>query len=85
MATTYDSAAYTLALGATRRLPEDGHPPRWHRVFWAVVIGIIPLALMSLGGLVVFQTASVAVSLPLVAVGVLLAGALVRSLRSDHP
>ena len=85
MATTYDSAAYTLALGATRRLAIDAHPPRWHRVFWALVVGVIPLALMYLGGLKVFQTASIAVSLPLVAVGVLLAGALVRSLRSGPP
>ena len=84
MATTYDSAAYTLALGATRRLAMGDHPPRWHRLFWAVVVGIIPLALMYLGGLKAFQTASIAVSLPLVAVGVLLAVALVKSLRADH-
>lgn len=81
MATTYDSAAYTLALGATRRLPMDEHPPRWHRLFWAVGISLLPVTLMFLGGLTPFQTASVVVSLPLIGVGVMLAWSLVRALR----
>ncbi len=38
---------------------------------------------MVLGGLKSFQTASIVVSLPLVGVGVVLAWALMRSLRQD--
>ena len=84
MATTYDSAAYTLALGATRRIEVGQDPPRWHRLFWAFGIGVLPVTLMFLGGLTPFQTASVVVSLPLIAVGVLMAVSLVRSLREDQ-
>ncbi|MEE2897570.1 MAG: BCCT family transporter [Gemmatimonadota bacterium] len=84
MATTYDSAAYTLALGASRRLEVGQDPPRWHRLFWAFGIGVLPITLMFLGGLTPFQTASVVVSLPLIAVGVLMAVSLVRSLREDQ-
>jgi BCCT family betaine/carnitine transporter len=39
MATTYQSASYTLSACATRRLPADRHPARWHRVFWALSLG----------------------------------------------
>jgi BCCT family betaine/carnitine transporter len=83
MATTYDSASYTLASCATRELPVDRHPARWHRVFWALSLGILPTALLILGGLRALQTAVVVVSLPLLAVGVVLSVALVRNLRSD--
>ena len=40
--------------------------------------------LMFLDGLTPLQTASVVVSLPLIAVGVLMAASLVRSLREDQ-
>ena len=85
MATTYDSAAYTLALGATRKLAIGDHPPRWHRMFWAVGISVMPATLMFLGGLKSFQTASIVVSLPLIGVFALMAAALLRSLREDYP
>ena len=83
MATTYDSASYTLASCATRELPVDRHPARWHRVFWALSLGILPTALLILGGLRALQTTVVVVSLPLLVVGVVMSVALVRMLRSD--
>ncbi len=83
MATTYDSASYTLASCATRELPPDRHPARWHRVFWALSLGILPTALLILGGLRALQTAVVVVSLPLIAVGVVLSVSLVRNIRAD--
>ena len=82
-ATTYDSASYTLASIVTRRLPAHEHPRPWHRVFWACVLGVMPAALLYLGGLKALQTISIIVSLPLIAVFVILAVALVRSLAAD--
>jgi BCCT family betaine/carnitine transporter len=82
LATTYDSASYTLASVATKELPPDSHPARWHRVFWALSLGILPTALLILGGLRSLQTAVVVVSLPLIVVGVLMSVSLVRSLRA---
>ena len=86
--TTYDSASYILASVATRRLPAGDDPDRWHRVFWAFALAVLPLTLMFVGGpqgLRVIQTATLIVSLPLIGIGVLMAIALVRQLGQDHP
>lgn len=82
MATTYDSASYTLASCATRRLPADSHPARWNRVFWALSLGLVPITLLILGGLRSLQTAAVVVSLPLILVGILMSVSLVKGLRA---
>ena len=81
MATTYDSASYTLASCATRRLPTDQHPARWNRVFWALALGLVPITLLILGGLRSLQTAAVVVSLPLILVGIIMSVSLVKGLR----
>jgi BCCT family betaine/carnitine transporter len=82
--TTYDSASYILASSATRRLPAGRDPVRWHRVFWAGALAVLPLTLLFIGGLRVVQTATLVVSLPLLLVGVLMAWSLQRQLRADH-
>ena len=84
MATTYDSAAYTLAMGASKRVEADESPARWHRLFWAFGISILPVTLMFLGGLEPFKTASIVVSLPMIVIGLLMAISFVRSLRQDE-
>jgi BCCT family betaine/carnitine transporter len=83
-ATTYDSASYILASVATRRLPAGEEPDRWHRVFWALALAILPLTLMFIGGLKVIQSATLIVSLPLIGVGILMSAALVKQLKADH-
>jgi BCCT family betaine/carnitine transporter len=83
-ATTYDSASYILASVATRQLPAGEDPDRWHRVFWAFALAVLPLTLMFIGGLKVVQSATLVVSLPLIGVGVLMSVSLVRQLRADH-
>ncbi len=80
-ATTYDSASYILASGASRKLPSDMHPARWHRLFWACILGVLPLTLLFLGGLKTLQTVSIVVSLPLIFIFILMSVSLVRSLR----
>ncbi|NIP16850.1 MAG: BCCT family transporter, partial [Xanthomonadales bacterium] len=69
---------------ATRRLPAGTDPVRWHRVFWAGALAVLPLTLLFIGGLRVVQTATLVVSLPLLFVGVLMAWSLQRQLRADH-
>jgi BCCT family betaine/carnitine transporter len=53
-------------------------------VFWAAALAVLPLTLLFIGGLRVVQTATLVVSLPLLAVGVLMAYSLLRQLRADH-
>lgn len=83
-ATTYDSASYILASCATRKLPAGEDPARWHRVFWAVALAVLPLTLMFIGGLKTVQSATLIVSLPLIFVGLLMSVSLVKQLRADH-
>jgi BCCT family betaine/carnitine transporter len=85
MATTYDSASYTLASVASRGLRAGENPARWNRLFWALAIGVPPTALLFVkGGIKVVQSATVVVSLPLLGVGVLLALSVLRMLRDDE-
>jgi BCCT family betaine/carnitine transporter len=91
-ATTYDSASYILASVATRRLPVGEDPDRWHRVFWALALAVLPLTLMFIdefresqtGALKIVQSATLIVSLPLIVVGVMMSVSLVKQLGEDH-
>ena len=83
LATTFDSAAYTIASGASLDLGPGGDPDRLHRSFWAMAVALLPLGLMEVGGLQSLRTASLVASLPLLVVGVLLAVSLVRALRKE--
>ena len=83
-ATTYDSASYTLASSATLHLKAGDDPARWHRVFWAFALGLMPVALMLMNSnLRPIQVILLVVSLPILLVGVLMSVALVKTLRAD--
>ncbi|MCH2173973.1 BCCT family transporter [Myxococcota bacterium] len=84
LATTFDSAAYTIAASASHDLGATGEPDRIHRIFWALGMAALPIALMSVGGLRTLQTASLVASVPLLMIGVLLAASLLRSLRQEE-
>jgi BCCT family betaine/carnitine transporter len=81
VATTYDSASYTLAATATVELEANTNPNRTHRLFWALVTGILPLAMLMVGGLQVIRISSLIASFPVLFVGVAMAVSLVKSLR----
>ena len=80
-ATSYDSASYTLAASATQSLDSDEHPARWHRVFWAFLLGVLPITLVYLGGLDPLKSAVTLVSVPLYAVIVLLTLSMWKSIK----
>ncbi len=91
-ATTYDSASYTLASGATLHLAAGDDPARWHRVFWAFALAVMPITLLFIGqfagnpgaALRVLQVCLLIASAPILVVGVFAAVSLVRSLQSDE-
>lgn len=80
VATTYDSASYTLASAATGELKAGQNPARWHRLFWASMLGLLPVALLTVGGLKVVQSAVLVASLPVLIVTVLMMFSLYKSL-----
>ncbi len=84
VATTYDSASYTLASTATWELKEGDDPARWHRLFWAGVLGMLPILMMWVGGLQIIRSGVLIASLPLLFVGVAMAVSLRKSLRADE-
>ena len=85
VATTYDSASYTLASTATSELKEGENPARWNRLVWAGVLGMLPIFMMLVGGLPIIRSGVLIASLPLLVVGVAMAVALAKSLRQHFP
>ena len=84
VATTYDSASYTLASTATTELKEGENPARWHRLFWAAILGLLPVFMMFVGGLDIIRSGVLVASLPLIFVGIAMTVSLTRSLRSHE-
>ena len=84
-ATTYDSASYTLASSATLHLSAGEDPARWHRVFWAFALAVMPITLLFVGGLKTIQVMLLITSTPILVVGVFMSYALVKSLQHDVP
>jgi BCCT family betaine/carnitine transporter len=85
LATTYDSASYTLASVSSREMHAGENPARWNQLFWACALGVMPISLLFVeGGIKVVQSATIVVSLPLLAVGVLLALSVMRMIREDE-
>lgn len=85
VATTYDSASYALASAATKELHASENPARWHRIFWAVALGILPIILMYIGGLKVVQSAVLLAGLPIAIASIFMTITLIKWLREDHP
>ena len=84
-ATTYDSASYTLASSATLHLSAGEDPARWHRVFWAFALAVLPITLLFVGGLETIKVMLLITSTPILVVGVFMSYSLVKSLQHDIP
>ena len=94
MATTYDSSSYALAACASAEIRKGQVPEKWHRLFWAFALAVLPLTLMFIGDLTSggfestalnsIKTISLVVSLPLLVVFVLMAVSLVRTLKGNE-
>jgi len=69
MATTFDAVSFALAATTTRKLCPEDEPARWNRLFWALMLGLLPTGIMLIDGpLSVLQTASIVVGLPVLGV-----------------
>ncbi|HIY67034.1 MAG TPA: BCCT family transporter [Candidatus Agrococcus pullicola] len=67
-------------------LASGGHPnpPTWSRVLWAVLEGVVAIALLLAGGLQSLQAAALATALPFSIVLLLMGWATIRALQVDH-
>jgi len=88
LATTYDSASYALASSASVKIAENQPPARWHRLFWAFMLALLPTALMfgdaEGGRLRSLQTASLIVSVPLYVIFVVMGVSLMKAIWQDE-
>ncbi len=83
LATAQNSIAYALAAVTTREIGEDDDPAQWNVMLWALLLGVIALALMFLGGLKPLQTVCVVCSLPIVAICIALFRSFFLSVNED--
>ena len=83
-ATSYDSASYTIAACATKDLGREEHPARWHRVFWACLLGVLPITLIYVGGLDSLKSAVTVSSVPLFVIVLLVTLSLCKSLAAHQ-
>lgn len=84
LATSLDSAAFTLAAVATKNLHPDQQPARWHRVFWAFALGTVAVTMMYLGGLEPLQSMAIITAFPLLIIMVIMMISFRRWLIEDR-
>lgn len=79
--TSSDSGSLVLAM-----LSEGGNPEPtvWNRALWAVLSGVLAIALLVAGGLVALQTAAIVIALPFSVVMVLIAVSTARALTAER-
>lgn len=82
LATTFDSASYVLSMVSSKNLDKTEEPKRFFRVFWALIIALIPIAMLIIDAqLQALQTLSIALALPVTIVYVLIVSSLIKVLR----
>lgn len=82
IAAAYNAKSYGLSASTSLDLQVGQDPARWNRVFWSLLIGLLPIALLYLeGGLTVAKAAVLVASLPLLLIMGLMSVHLVRCLN----
>ncbi|RPH51974.1 MAG: BCCT family transporter [Desulfobacteraceae bacterium] len=84
LATTLNSAAYTLSSQVTRTLTGDEEPPRWNRTLWGIILGLFAVGLLSTGQLKAVQLSSIIVALPLMPILLIMVFSLMKWVKEDY-
>ena len=65
LATSMDSASFTLAASATKKLDAKGNPNSKFRLVWCVVLALVPLSIMFAGApFTAIKTVCIVLSVP---------------------
>ncbi len=78
--TSADSGALVIDMLSSK---DDGESPVWQRIFWALLVGAIAIALLIAGGLTALQAGTIAAALPFTVVMILACMGLLRAMRLD--
>lgn len=84
-ATGLDAAAYTLAAITSKQTRVFKEPTPLSRLFWAVVLGGVAVALLVVGGLKVIQLSSLIVAIPVLIIMYIFIFSLLKWLKEDNP
>ncbi len=86
LASHMDAVAYTMAATSTRNLQEGDDPDRGLRLFWCVVITLIPLSILFTGAsLETMKTTVVLTALPFLVILLVKVGGFIRWLNRITP
>ncbi|UJF17990.1 BCCT family transporter [Vibrio sp. SS-MA-C1-2] len=82
--TTLDGSAFTLACSSQNQLDQDGNPNVWLKVFWCVVIVLVPVSFMVAGASVkAIQSAVLLFILPIVALTSYMLYYTIKQIKAD--
>lgn len=82
--TSADSGALVMANLSTRtRTGDEGDARPWLRIFWAVLVGVLTIAMLLAGGIPILQQATIVMALPFSAVLLLVMYGLWKALRTE--
>ena len=78
--TSADSGALVVDMLSSKGEEES---PVWQRIFWALLVGAVAIALLVAGGLAALQAATLAAALPFTVVMILACWGMLRAMRLD--
>jgi betaine/carnitine transporter, BCCT family len=82
-ATGVDANAYTMATMSCFEIRDGQEPPKWSRIFWAVLVTFATAGLLLVGGQNVVQLSSVLTSVPVLFLTIILAISTVKWMNED--
>ncbi|WP_191567319.1 BCCT family transporter [Metabacillus idriensis] len=85
LATTLDSAAYTMAATVTPNLSNDEEPSAFQKMFWCVMLSLVPLTMILINApLDTFKTMAIVAALPLTIIWVVIIYGFIKWLIQDY-
>ncbi len=86
MATTFDAFSFSLAAFTTKEILPDEEPAKWNKLFWAMMIGAIPLfVILANGDLSTIQsTAIISGTFSMFLLAVMMLGFIKTVRKTDH-
>lgn len=85
LATTLDGAAFTMASTATPGLKNNEEPHPLHRLFWCVMLALVPLSMILIGAnLNTIKTCAVATAVPLTFIMIVMLYGWIKWMLSDY-
>ncbi len=83
MQTLLNGSTYTLAMVTTKELTGEEEPPKWNRIFWSLTLGLIAVAVVSIGGIRPSQTMTIIGSLPIFIISLLILVSFFKDVRAN--